>query len=153
MKKKRIALLGVLGAAGGLLYALESQYRRNKAGSPVGESDDRSSDSEHGSRESINQKRTAETQNHTGASMARIEDGEPAIGDHQLDDQGTDQFQAAQILRSIRDQAFGASDEKLALALGRPPEEIAEWTGGQGSIDGDVLMKARTLAMQRGFEV
>jgi hypothetical protein len=32
-------------------------------------------------------------------------------------------------------------------------EEISEWTGGSASVDGDVLMKARTLAMQRGFEI
>jgi hypothetical protein len=40
----------------------------------------------------------------------------------------------------------------LALALGRPTEEIEEWTRGDGIIDGDVVMKARGLAMERGIE-
>ena len=35
----------------------------------------------------------------------------------------------------------------------RPTEEIAEWTSGNGLIDGDVILKARTLAMQRGFQI
>jgi hypothetical protein len=56
-------------------------------------------------------------------------------------------------LRGIRDNVFDESDEKLALALGRPTEEIQEWTNGDGLIDGDLLLKARTLAMQRGFEI
>ena len=73
--------------------------------------------------------------------------------DHVLDDHGTRQSEASQILKSIRDHAFDSSDEKLALALGRPTEEIEEWTSGGGVIDGDVVMKARTLAMQRGFEI
>jgi hypothetical protein len=75
-------------------------------------------------------------------------EGAPAI-----DDQGTDQSEASHILRGIRDNLFDASDEKLALALGRPTEEIEEWTSGDGLIDGDLLLKARTLAMQRGLEI
>ena len=72
---------------------------------------------------------------------------------HEIDDQGTDQIQASQILKQIRDDAFEASDEKLALALGRPTEEIEQWTHEGGLIDGDVVMKARALAIQRGLEV
>ena len=88
--------------------------------------------------------------------MARVENGEASIkddGEHVIDDQGTDQSEASQILRHIRDNAFEANDEKLALALGRPTEEIEQWTSGRGLIDGDVILKARTLAMQRGFEI
>jgi hypothetical protein len=85
--------------------------------------------------------------------MARIESGRAAIeseGEHPIDDHGTGQSEAAEILRFVRDHAFEASNEKLALALGRPAEEIEEWTSGTGSIDGDVVIKARALAMQRG---
>ena len=83
--------------------------------------------------------------------MARVKsDDEPK---HAIDDQGTDQAEASNILKHIRDNAFEASDEKLALALGRPAEEIEEWTSGNGRIDGDVILKARTLALQRGFEI
>jgi hypothetical protein len=67
-----------------------------------------------------------------------------------IDDQGTEQSEAANILKRIRDAAFESSDEKLALALGRPTEEIETWTTGSGVIDGDVVMKARQLAVQRG---
>jgi len=70
-----------------------------------------------------------------------------------IDDHATDQSEAADILRRIRDAAFHSSDEKLALALGRPSEEIETWTRGSGVIDADVVMKARQLAVQRGVEI
>jgi hypothetical protein len=70
-----------------------------------------------------------------------------------VDDRGTDQEQAARILRNLRDRAFQASDERLALALGRPTEEIAAWNMGQEVIDDDVVMKARGIAMHRGVRI
>ncbi|MDX6530364.1 MAG: hypothetical protein QOH41_2654 [Blastocatellia bacterium] len=70
-----------------------------------------------------------------------------------VDDQGTNQHEAAHIMKNIRDAAFDSSDEKLALALGRPVEEIEAWTRGSEIIDGDGLIKARALAMQRGVEI
>ena len=70
-----------------------------------------------------------------------------------IDDQGTEQSEAANILKRIRDAAFGSSDTKLALALGRPAEEIETWTSGSGEIDGDVVMKARRLAVERGVDI
>ena len=88
------------------------------------------------------------------ASMAPIEDGAPVVtNESEIDDRGTDQAEASQILKEIRDTAFESSDEKLALALGRPTEEIEEWTKGGGTIDGDVLLKARALADARGVEI
>jgi len=36
------------------------------------------------------------------------------------------------------------SDEKLAIALGRSSEEIAEWLNGEGKIDSDALMKSQS---------
>lgn len=73
--------------------------------------------------------------------------------DHVVDDRGTGQDKAAQILRNLRDRAFEASDEKLAVALGRPMEEVAAWHAGQEIIDDDVVMKARGIAMNRGVRV
>lgn len=67
-----------------------------------------------------------------------------------IDDLGTGQEEASQILRSIRDEAFESNDEKLAVALGRPTGEIEEWVRGVGTIDGDLLQKARALALLRG---
>lgn len=153
--KKKIALLGALGVAGGLLYALESQHRRNKRANEADDTDNESAGSKNGQSFS-DAKANGGGRPRAVASMARIEDGTPVIGDaneHALDDQGTGQAEASQILRHIRDNAFEASDEKLALALGRPTEEIEEWTSGTGLIDGDVILKARNLAMQRGFAI
>ena len=153
--KKKLALISVLGAAGGLIYALESQ-RRNRTAKGENGTDNGSTLSENGSGHKSFDAKADDNQSDHAASMARIENGRPVIGeetDHVIDDHGTHQAEASEILRSIRDQAFESSDEKLALALGRPTEEISEWTGGSASVDGDVLMKARTLAMQRGFEI
>ena len=155
--KKKIALLGVLGAAGALVYALEAQYQRNKTANAENDANKGLSLSEDDSATaSINENRKAERQTDKTASMSKIENSEPSIGDqteHAIDDQGTDQSEASQILRSIRDKAFEASDEKLALALGRTTQEIEELLSGEGLIDGDVIIKARTLAMERGIEV
>lgn len=91
----------------------------------------------------------------TGASMAPIKDATTASLDDEpkIDDRGTDQSEALQILTSIRDGAFDSSNEKLALALGRPTEEIEEWIEGAKTIDGDVVQKARALAIERGLEI
>ena len=70
-----------------------------------------------------------------------------------IDDQGTDQEEASKILQKIRDDAFDSSNEKLASALGRNAEEITQWTNGQGTIDADILMKAKALAMKRAVEI
>jgi hypothetical protein len=93
-----------------------------------------------------------ENQGH-GASMGRIDDGLAASSDEnsesQIDDRGTNQSEAAQVLQRIRDEVFDSSDEELALALGRSSEEIAEWLNGEGTQDGDALMKVRALARER----
>jgi hypothetical protein len=73
--------------------------------------------------------------------------------DHKVDDRGTGQEQASRILRKLRDRAFEASDEKLAIALGRPVEEIVAWDSGLEPIDDDVVMKARGIALHRGVRV
>jgi hypothetical protein len=88
-----------------------------------------------------------------GASMGRLDDGDAAISEEnpepQIDDRGTHQSEAARVLKRIRDEVFDSSDERLALALGRSSEEIAEWLNGEGTIDGDALMKVRALARER----
>jgi hypothetical protein len=75
------------------------------------------------------------------------------VPDHIVDDHGTGQEKAARLLLKLRDRAFEASDEKLALALGRPVEEIAAWNAGVEIIDDDVVMKARGIAMNRGVHL
>lgn len=96
-----------------------------------------------------------------GAALAylfsRVRNGESETSehfpDHIVDDRGTGQQMAASILRTLRDRAFEASDEKLALALGRPVEELQAWNAGRETIDDDVVMKARGIAMNRGVRV
>lgn len=75
------------------------------------------------------------------------------FSDHIVDDRGTNQKKAAKIPRNLRDRGFDASNEKLALALGRPSEEVAGWTTGLELIDDDVVMKARGIAMNRGVRI
>ena len=70
-----------------------------------------------------------------------------------LDDQGTNQTEGRAIIKRLRDKAFDGSNEQLALALGRPVEEVEGWTGGAETVDDDVLMKARGIAQERGVEV
>jgi len=87
-----------------------------------------------------------------GASMGRIDNGVAAISDEnsepQIDTRGTYQSESAQVLKRIRDEVFDASDEELALGLGRSREEIAEWLNGEGTLDGDALMRVRALARE-----
>lgn len=73
--------------------------------------------------------------------------------DQIVDDRGTGQAEAVQILRNLRDRGFEASNEKLALALGRPTEEVEAWNTGRELIDDDVVMKARGIAMHRGVHI
>lgn len=78
---------------------------------------------------------------------------EEAISSDALDDQGTNQTEGRAIIKRLRDKAFDGDNEQLALALGRPAEEVEGWTGGAETVDDDVLMKARGIAQERGVEV
>ena len=70
-----------------------------------------------------------------------------------VDDRGTNQSEGRALLKNLRDNGFDSSDEKLAVALGRPVEEVEAWTGGTESVDDDVVMKARGIAKERGIEI
>jgi hypothetical protein len=153
---KRVLLLSTAGIAAGLLYAF-GVHGRKDATADEQSRDLKSSGNERSSVADRVNANGSPRQREGAASTGRIEAGNAILTGSQaepvIDDQGTDQFQASQILKNIRDSAFDASDEKLALALGRPTEEIEEWTSGAGLIDGDVIMKARALALQRGLQV
>ena len=84
--------------------------------------------------------------------MSTITD-EENISSDALDDQGTNQTEGRAIIKRLRDKAFDGSNEQLALALGRPVEEVEGWTGGAETVDDDVLMKVRGIAQERGVEV
>ena len=73
-----------------------------------------------------------------------------------VDDRGTSEAGGREILKRLRDAGFEADDEKLAVALGRPVEEVQGWTAGDGSeepVDDDIIMKARGIAKERGIEL
>lgn len=73
--------------------------------------------------------------------------------DNVVDDRGTSQQQAARMLHKLRDRGFEANDEKVAIALGRTAEEFQAFCSGLETIDDDVIMKARGLAMHRNIRI
>jgi hypothetical protein len=70
-----------------------------------------------------------------------------------LDSQGTTEEQGRAILQRLRDEGFESDDSKLAVALGRPVEEVQAWTSGGAPIDDDLIMKARGIAQERGINL
>ena len=56
---------------------------------------------------------------------------------------------AAELLTRLRNEVFEGSDSQLALALGRPLEEIENWQREAEEIDEDGEMKIRNLANER----
>lgn len=73
--------------------------------------------------------------------------------DQQVDDKGTDQEEAKRMLTALRDRGFEGDNEKLALALGRSTEQVKALIDGTETIDDDVVMKARGIALNRGIGV
>ena len=73
--------------------------------------------------------------------------------DQEVDDKGTDQEEAQRILTTLRDQGFDGDNEKLATALGRSTEQVQAMISGAETIDDDVVMKSRGIALHRGIEV
>ncbi|HEX3143165.1 MAG TPA: hypothetical protein VHQ64_04285 [Pyrinomonadaceae bacterium] len=158
--KKSILLLSGLGIGAGVLYALGSRASGQKKSNGSGKaSSDPTAESENdrtfagtSTGQRVNGKDSSKASSmappeNAGSRSSETERTEP------IDDQGTGQNEASEILKSIRDDAFESSNERLALALGRPAEEIDAWLSGTETIDGDVLMKARNLAMERGVNV
>lgn len=73
--------------------------------------------------------------------------------EQEVDDRGTTQSEGRELLKRLRDNGFESSDEKLAVALGRPLEQVEAWTGGSEAVDDDVIMKARGIAKDRNIEI
>jgi hypothetical protein len=80
-------------------------------------------------------------------------DSEQVHSDNAVDDQGTTESEGRALLKHLRDAGFEGSDEKLAIALGRPLEEVQGWMDAAAAVDDDVVMKARGIAKQRGIEI
>ena len=73
--------------------------------------------------------------------------------DQEVDDKGTDQEEAQNMLEALRDQGFDSDNEKLAKALGRTIEQVDGMIKGAETIDDDVVMKARGIALHRGIKI
>ena len=73
--------------------------------------------------------------------------------DQEVDDRGTDQEEAQTLLATLRDEGFDGDDEKLAVALGRSADQVESMIDGDETIDDDVVMKARGIALNRGIEI
>ena len=73
--------------------------------------------------------------------------------DQQVDDKGTDQDGARDIIRNLCDRSFDGNADKLAVALGRSTEHVQAVLGGTEPADDDLVMKARGIAINRGVEV
>src|SRR5258705_12685233 len=112
MKKITILAASAIGIAGGLGYLLTRNKGQKEAGDTEAASMRRQGQSAEDGRfdrfEVASQQESHE--NNHGAEV--------------LDDRGTDQAEATEILRHVRDAAFEGSDEKFALALGLPTEEM-----------------------------
>ena len=54
-----------------------------------------------------------------------------------------------ELLRRLRDEIFNSSDAHLALAMGRPVEEVQSWFSGDEEIDEDAEMKIHGIAKER----
>ena len=76
---------------------------------------------------------------------------EQQVDEQQVDDKGTDQEEARRMLTALRDRGFDGDNEKFALALGRSIEQVQGFIDGSETIDDDVVMKARGIALNRGI--
>ncbi|MFN2502087.1 MAG: hypothetical protein ABR530_08755 [Pyrinomonadaceae bacterium] len=74
-------------------------------------------------------------------------------GDKTVDEQGTDQAAASDMLRKMCEQGFSGSVDDTALALGRSPAEINDHMSGTAEIDDDLVMKMRGIAQERGISI
>ena len=73
--------------------------------------------------------------------------------DQQVDDKGTDQEEARRMLTALRDRGFEGDNEQVAVALGRSGEQVQGWLDGTETIDDDVVMKAKGIALNRGISL
>jgi hypothetical protein len=73
--------------------------------------------------------------------------------DQKVDDKGTDQEDAQHMIEALRDEGFNGDNEQVAKALGRTIEQVEGMIDGTETIDDDVVMKARGIALHRGIQI
>jgi len=70
-----------------------------------------------------------------------------------VDDQGTSQADAQEMLKAFCRNGFDGDEEKTGLVLGRPASEIRDMIAGDVDIDDDLVTKMRGIAKERGFQL
>jgi hypothetical protein len=68
---------------------------------------------------------------------------------HNAEAKKSDSSETLDLLQKLKTEVFDGSSEQLALAMGRPVEEIEAWFGGEETIDEDAEMKIHGLAEER----
>lgn len=63
--------------------------------------------------------------------------------------EANDSSESLALLRRLKSEVFESSDVHVALAMGRPVEEIEAWLGGAEEIDEDAEMKIHGIAKER----
>lgn len=70
-----------------------------------------------------------------------------------VDDAGTDQDDARELLRAFCEKGFDGDIERAAVALGRPASSLRQLMDGEDEIDDDLVMKLRGISNERGIAV
>lgn len=70
-----------------------------------------------------------------------------------IDDLGTTEGKAKEIMSDLLFNGFNNNLEQLAVALGRPPEELRDFLEGNQEIDNDLLMKMRGISEERNITI
>jgi hypothetical protein len=73
--------------------------------------------------------------------------------DQKVDDKGTNQEDAQHLIEALRDEGFNGDNEQVAKALGRTIEQVEGMIDGTETVDDDVVMKARGIALHRGIQI
>lgn len=70
-----------------------------------------------------------------------------------VDDQGTDQETARQMLQNLCERGFENDLNEAALVLGRPVDELKQILAAEFHVDDDLAMKMKGIAEMRGIEI
>jgi hypothetical protein len=70
-----------------------------------------------------------------------------------VDDQGTGQVEARDMMNQLLNERFNGGLEHLSLVMGRPEDELQRFLSGEEPIDDDFVMKMRGIAKERGVEL
>jgi hypothetical protein len=70
-----------------------------------------------------------------------------------VDDDGTGQEEASDMLRAFCERGFAGDTDQAAVALGRDPGDVREMAAGGAEIDDDLVMKMRGIARERGIDL